>query len=259
MPNWVYNTLTVTKGDPREVFEFVHSAESIFDFNKIIPMPRELDIESSTKSQLAILCAQNDGIGEWAKYGWVQKAGYKTPKELCTACKYDYDEMVRFGEQLLENERKYGARTWYDWCWNEWGTKWNACDAKYSTKDTRTLGFDTAWSPPVPVFEALAKQFPNHEIIVSVEYQNWVEFTLKDGHLTWEKKYISQEIYDAMPSDSPKGEMLELDSSTSTEGAASSGNGQPWVAGELCSEAWLSSRDTTSQAKEDCDNENRSQ
>src|SRR2546428_4191347 len=58
MPNWVYNTLTVTKGDPREVFEFVHSAESIFDFNKIIPMPRELDIESSTKSQLAILCAQ---------------------------------------------------------------------------------------------------------------------------------------------------------------------------------------------------------
>ena len=105
----------------------------------------------------------------------------------------------------------------------------------------------------------LAKQFPNHEIIVSVEYQNWVEFTLKDGQLTREKKDISQEIYDAMPSDSPKGEMLELDSSTSTEGAASSGNGQPWVAGELCSEALLSSRDTTSQAKEDCDNENRSQ
>jgi len=80
MPNWVYNTLTVTKGDPREVFEFVHSAESIFDFNKIIPMPRELDIESSTKSQLAILCAQNDGIGEWAKYDWVPKGGLQDTK-----------------------------------------------------------------------------------------------------------------------------------------------------------------------------------
>jgi hypothetical protein len=48
------------------------------------------------------------------------------------------------------------------------------------------LYFDTAWSPPVPVLEALAKRFPEHEIIVnSVECMNgWhATFTLKNGEV----------------------------------------------------------------------------
>jgi hypothetical protein len=47
------------------------------------------------------------------------------------------------------------------------GTKWNARDSQYSTKDPEhAIWFDTAWSPAVPVFEALAKRFPAHEILI---------------------------------------------------------------------------------------------
>jgi hypothetical protein len=50
---------------------------------------------------------------------------------------------------------------WYDWSCENWGTKWNACYAKYSTKDPeRVVWLDTEWSAPVELFEALAKRFP---------------------------------------------------------------------------------------------------
>ena len=36
----------------------------------------------------------------------------------------------------------------YDW---SWGTKWNARDSQYSTKDQEhAIRFDTAWSPASP-------------------------------------------------------------------------------------------------------------
>jgi hypothetical protein len=137
MPNWVSNTLEVIKGDPKEVFEFVRSEKSLFDFNKLIPMPEHIK---------------------------------------------DSDEPVAYAG--LE-----GVPAWYAWALDNWGTKWNACDAEYSTKDPeRVLWFDTAWSPPVPVFEALAKRFPAHEIIVrSFECENLRHdtFTLKDGQVAW--------------------------------------------------------------------------
>ena len=45
MPNWCYNRVEIC-GDPEEMDEFrklVKSKESEFDFNKILPMPKELD------------------------------------------------------------------------------------------------------------------------------------------------------------------------------------------------------------------------
>lgn len=55
-----------------------------------------------------------------------------------------------------EERAKYGANNWYDWNVHNWGTKWNA----YSTsvdETNNTICFDTAWSSPIPVLEALAK------------------------------------------------------------------------------------------------------
>ena len=78
---------------------------------------------------------------------------------------------------------------WYAWAVKNWGTKWNACDAEYSTIDPENvIWFDTAWSPPVAVFEALARHFSAHEIVIhSDECLNHlhVTFTLKDGQVTW--------------------------------------------------------------------------
>lgn len=137
MPNWVSNTLRVIKGDAKEIFDFVRTEKSVFDFNKLIPMP--------------------DSI-ENAKETVVRQSGFEVP-------------------------------AWYAWSIDNWGTKWNACDAEYSTKDPgHVIWFDTAWNPPVPVFDALAKRFPGHEVVIhSDEYMNHlhVTFTLNDGQITW--------------------------------------------------------------------------
>ncbi len=136
MPNWVYNTLKVIKGDPQEVFAFVRTEESVFDFNTLVPQPEGL------------------------------YRGSLGPREF----------------------EKYGKNNWYNLNNANWGTKWNACEARYSTKvPEHIIWFRTAWDAPAPVFVALAKRFPGHEIVVySDESDNHYHttFTLKDGLLT---------------------------------------------------------------------------
>ena len=54
---------------------------------------------------------------------------------------------------------KYGYSNWYDYCVNEWGTKWDvgeqgASDIHPDGKMLHTF-FDSAWSPPVVAYEKL--------------------------------------------------------------------------------------------------------
>ncbi len=48
----------------------------------------------------------------------------------------------------------------YDWCVENWGTKWPASDVARRDYDGVCVSFKTAWSPPTPVVKALHKQFP---------------------------------------------------------------------------------------------------
>ena len=50
---------------------------------------------------------------------------------------------------------------WYNWNCNNWGTKWDASDPNViDIPSATTYEFSTAWSPPLPVIIAAAKQFP---------------------------------------------------------------------------------------------------
>lgn len=62
-------------------------------------------------------------------------------------------------EEREECERK-GIPNWYDWCCENWGTKWEACHLIEYQEDAHTLqlSFDTAWSPPDPIFQALTEK-----------------------------------------------------------------------------------------------------
>ena len=54
---------------------------------------------------------------------------------------------------------------WYDWRCQNWGTKWNACHSRVEREAaTIFLSFDTAWSPPSPIFNEIAKRFPTLKI-----------------------------------------------------------------------------------------------
>ena len=74
-----------------------------------------------------------------------------------------------------------------DWSREHWGTKWNA----YSqTIEDDTLRFDTAWSHPTPVIEALSKKFPEDEITVQFADEdlgsNCGEYIIKNGEIIQE-------------------------------------------------------------------------
>lgn len=48
---------------------------------------------------------------------------------------------------------------WYDWRLDNWGCKWEvAVDAVHRRGNSLTLVFDSAWAPPVEVYEAMHKQ-----------------------------------------------------------------------------------------------------
>ena len=48
---------------------------------------------------------------------------------------------------------------WYNWRCNNWGTKWEV-EVRGLKRDgnTLTMSFDSAWSPPIPVYEAMHAQ-----------------------------------------------------------------------------------------------------
>jgi hypothetical protein len=75
------------------------------------------------------------------------------PKELSDA--------VADGSVNAELVEKYGYNNWYDYCVNEWGTKWDCGETGASDIDPdgtmlHTF-FDSAWSPPIGAYEKLEK------------------------------------------------------------------------------------------------------
>ena len=76
----------------------------------------------------------------------------------------------------------------YEWCCKNWGTKWQASEAQLLTDAASCLHFqfDTAWCPPLPVFEALCRQFPRVEITINYQEDGvglTGRLTLRDGHV----------------------------------------------------------------------------
>jgi trehalose/maltose hydrolase-like predicted phosphorylase len=52
-------------------------------------------------------------------------------------------------EQSKKLISKYGFDNWYDWCIENWDTKWNATDVEMEDDEDRvTYQFLTAWCPP---------------------------------------------------------------------------------------------------------------
>ena len=62
---------------------------------------------------------------------------------------------------------KYGFDNWYDWSLHNWGTKWDVdFDLKFvsfadiDTPTPLTLEFNSAWSPPLAVWQKFVDRYP---------------------------------------------------------------------------------------------------
>lgn len=184
MPNHVQNILTFGGSDEavNELVNFIKGnnpndeGKSFIDFNVIVPMPSELDVEESTAGETAMkyLKLQHDPN---------RTEDFEEVKEKVEGwSEEDREEYMKLGRAYIKNLRLYGARTWYDWKRIHWGTKWNAYWATASD-DKREIWFNTAWSAPFPIVEAIARKFPN--VTIDLLYAD-EDAGYNVGHVTFE-------------------------------------------------------------------------
>lgn len=169
MPNHVRNILQFG-GDRSEIdrlLAHVKSQDSAFDFNTIIPMPKTLDIVSGSRTNLGLEAVKYLDTGAVpGKHShllhWWRQEEPSLPLERYIDILVERGQCdLNLGEVARDNLRDYGFSTWYDWCCENWGTKWNA----YSIETAEdSIAFDTAWAAPVVVIDRLAQLFPEVEI-----------------------------------------------------------------------------------------------
>lgn len=166
MPNHVTNNLEFHCSAKRcqEILEYLRVDGGVLgsvDFNKLIPMPESLDIESGSRgSQGCKLYKDFLTEAENASSDAERDQIYQKYVSMCA----NDPQMLELGKQYYENMRDYGATTWYDWRWEHWGTKWNAYDFYEVDPGNDFISFNTAWSPVPELIKVLSKKFPEVKI-----------------------------------------------------------------------------------------------
>lgn len=187
MPNHVTNILEFdcSKERAKEIMDFLRKDDDVYgsiDFNKLIPMPENLNIEAGSATDHGIeiyLTAVNPRTKD---YGY-EKMDLREFRNLSRRldnerafCSYDtmlseeniqsytknqsFDEVFSIGEQAVSNIVQYGATTWYSWRIENWGSKWNAYDCVEKEPGDDWMEFLTAWDPVPDIVQKISEQFP---------------------------------------------------------------------------------------------------
>ncbi len=122
MPNWCNNNLVLEHDDPAMIKRAYDALERCEFLQEFIPVPKELTETIS------------------GSYG-------------------DEEKQAALEAQTRANIEKYGYGNWYDYCVNEWGTKWDVgeqgCSDIHPDGKMLHTSFDSAWAPPVNAYEKL--------------------------------------------------------------------------------------------------------
>ena len=121
MPNWCNNYLELTHDDP----EMITRAQKAFAdgrlLDEFVPVPKSLHIVAGR-------------VGS-----------------------DDNPEQIKLEEDTARNIATHGYGNWWDYCVNEWGTKWDVGgdgdQARLDGPNHISMNFDSAWAPPVPAME----------------------------------------------------------------------------------------------------------
>lgn len=164
MPNHVGQRLTIEGESAHEVIEYVKSDQTPFDFNRIIPMPEDLDICEGSEGTLGVDVLRDD-CAKYLDYPWVKEMGITTIEDFKAYVETHRPDALQVARQYLSNEAKYDHRTWKTWRNHNWGTKSNAfmvSEPEFAPRHA-VIYFETAWSPAVPVIARLSEMFPRIE------------------------------------------------------------------------------------------------
>ena len=217
MPNWTNNYLYFVGEDGKakkdyEAFKEVlvsrdleRAKEDVIlknndgyfvDFNKLIPMPKCLDIREndfaivyyltnkltipiekldSKTTKLLYTLVNNPFHENKSSHSWAQELIYRHKETIKKSSKKELEDLYCQGDLLVSNYKTYGHMFWYTWRWDNWGTKWNACDSDFNftnNKDELSVMFLTAWCFPDKILKELVKRVPNIELWWEIENED---------------------------------------------------------------------------------------
>jgi hypothetical protein len=169
MPNWCQNEVSIY-GDKEDIEKLKAEVftvdevtkQSYLDFNKVIPMPKELEdsvsppnVVSDEILRMRDLLKANPSIQSI----WVDGRQIKDNH---------WSEKFITESQSEILKKTYGADNWYHWRITNWGTKWGIDGESiqfYDEDENRIeLHFDTAWSPPNQIYQELRDKYEDIEI-----------------------------------------------------------------------------------------------
>ena len=192
MPNWVYN---IVNSDEETISKIKHDFDcekdaSNFTFQKLIPMPKELDIESSStgndglillyhrlpeeKKRITDEIKEFEVITDEELQEMIMKAYLslntfhmredvlKRKERFLEFCceSEEYSKMLHLGVRYFLNWHRFDECTCYNWRISKWGSKWDACGCAFGD-DGKTIMFTTAWDFPAGAMQALTRKYPD--------------------------------------------------------------------------------------------------
>ena len=162
MPNHCFNQIIIesSSDDVENILDFLRneSTNTMFDFNKLVPMPQPLQDLQYVEIE-----------GERCYYSldkWEKELNGTENHILSFPGREWLMKNTTDSFTILRLEREHGTASWYEWCCAHWGTKWNAYDVEYkigplpgptTIKNGKQLTYNltTAWSEPRPIIRAL--------------------------------------------------------------------------------------------------------
>ncbi len=169
MPNWCYQKLRV-QGSPDDLarFRMAILPEGMFELDRIIPMPRELDVQEGSVGNTgyqALYGNWNDVLASMSRNVEVPDEAQLSREAFVAWLEIREPDTASLGRQYLANVERHGHRSWYGWRIEHWGTKWEIGSDQQNIVEendsTLVIQFETAWSPIHPVVLKLACRYPD--------------------------------------------------------------------------------------------------
>lgn len=178
MPNWIENTIWVeNKEDFHKMLKALKYKGQPFSYNALDPMPEALNIEAKSdlgrkEAKMAVTLVQSslapDFKGLHPYLDALRREYFNTLDHPRTTEAFkawlllEKPEVIRYGQQLLKNGRKYGYETWYEWRLDHWGVKWDVDPARLEiVEDELKIRWESPWSSPTPVIRMISEKVPD--------------------------------------------------------------------------------------------------
>ena len=184
MASWVNQIITIYTEDKDRLqtiknhLKTKDSNEELlhFDLNNLVKMPKELKgincMKTNVKGRLIDIYYKDKDAKpfmDWEQMIKGQNQRLNTDDMIKRLKEIQIDEVT-----IKRYKREFGSAYWYDWCNENWGTKWNAWATNVKEEDIISTSqapslfmliyeIETAWSPPFGCMPNFFKFIEEHD------------------------------------------------------------------------------------------------